>query len=120
YAPSAVERGAALVITERLLELNAPQIVVTHGLSALARLAEEVVFRVQQLGKLRIVAVTGSNGKTTTKNMLLHMLQEFGDTVAPIESFNNEVGMPITALRVTEDTEFLVSEMGASARGEIA
>src|SRR5690606_2771286 len=87
---------------------------------ALAVLAEAVVARVRAAGNLRIVGVTGSNGKTTTKNFLLRILSDEGETVAPIASFNNEVGAPLTMLRVTEQTRYLVCEFGASAPGEIA
>jgi UDP-N-acetylmuramoyl-tripeptide--D-alanyl-D-alanine ligase len=61
--------------------------------------------------------VTGSNGKTTTKNFLARILQDEGETIAPIASYNNEVGAPLTMLRITEDTRFLVCEFGASAPG---
>ncbi|MGB3414339.1 MAG: UDP-N-acetylmuramoyl-tripeptide--D-alanyl-D-alanine ligase [Microbacteriaceae bacterium] len=121
FAPGAASRGAALLIVEReLTELTQAQIVVSDGLVALAALAKNVLARVRAKGQVRVVAVTGSNGKTTTKNMLQQMLEVFGETVSPIESFNNEVGMPISVLKVTDTTEFLVVEMGASARGEIA
>ena len=119
FAPKAVERGAALCVVERELEVDAPQIVVADVVLALGALATEVVRRVRALGRLRIVAVTGSNGKTTTKNLLREIFSRRGSTVAPIASFNNEVGGPITFLRVDETTDTLVAEMGASAEGEI-
>jgi UDP-N-acetylmuramoyl-tripeptide--D-alanyl-D-alanine ligase len=120
FAPAAVEQGAALVVVEHPLELDAPQIVVDDTVDALGALATEVVDRVRALGNLRIVGVTGSNGKTTTKNLLRAVLERVGPTVAARASFNNEVGAPITMLELTEDTRFLVAEMGASAVGEIA
>lgn len=120
FAPAAVERGAALVVVEHPLELDAPQIVVDDTVDALGALATEVVGRVRTLGNLRIVGVTGSNGKTTTKNLLRAVLERVGPTVAARASFNNEVGAPITMLELTDDTRFLVAEMGASAVGEIA
>jgi len=94
----------------------------TAGFTGLRIVADatEVVRRVRARGRLRIVGVTGSNGKTTTKNLLREILTAQGDTVASRKSFNNEVGGPITALELTDDTEFLVAEMGASAVGEIA
>jgi UDP-N-acetylmuramoyl-tripeptide--D-alanyl-D-alanine ligase len=97
-----------------------PQIVVADTVDALGALATEVVARVRALGRLRIVGVTGSNGKTTTKNLLRAVLERVGPTVAARASFNNEVGAPITMLELTEDTRFLVAEMGASGVGEIA
>jgi UDP-N-acetylmuramoyl-tripeptide--D-alanyl-D-alanine ligase len=120
FASAAVDAGAALVIAERQLELAAPQIVVPDGVVALAALARLVVARVRSRGRLRMAAVTGSNGKTTTKNLLAAILAAEGPTVAPRESFNNHVGAPISMLGVDDDTAFLISEMGASHVGEIA
>lgn len=121
FAPQAVENGAALLVVERELpELaSVPQIVVADVVAALGALATEVVARVHAKGALRVVGITGSNGKTTTKNLLASILAPLGETVAPKESFNNEVGAPITMLRVTDATRFLVSEMGLSAPGAI-
>lgn len=120
FAPAAAEQGAAVLLVEHPLELTVPQIIVDDSVDALGALATEVVRRVRNLGRLRIVGVTGSNGKTTTKNLLRTVLERVGPTVAARASFNNEVGAPITMLELTENTEFLVAEMGASAVGEIA
>lgn len=119
FAPVAVENGAVLLIVQRELELPVAQIVVPDSVLALGALATEVIRRVQALGTLKIVGITGSNGKTTTKNLLRTILQNVGETVAPRGSFNNEVGAPITMLQVSETTRFLVAEMGASGIGEI-
>jgi len=120
FAASAVERGAALLIVERPLELPVPQIVVADATEALAALARTVVATVREGGRLRVVGITGSNGKTTTKNLLREILGRVGPTVASHASFNNEVGGPMTMLRIDHDTRFLVAEMGASAPGDIA
>ncbi|MEV1130641.1 UDP-N-acetylmuramoyl-tripeptide--D-alanyl-D-alanine ligase [Agromyces sp. NPDC049794] len=120
FAPAAADQGAALVVVEHPLDLAVPQIVVDDSVDALGALATEVVDRVRALGKLRIVGVTGSNGKTTTKNLLRAVLERVGPTVAARKSFNNEVGAPITMLELTPETQYLVAEMGASAVGEIA
>lgn len=120
FAGGAVDRGASLLVVERLLELEAPQLVVADGVVALADLARLVVARVRAAGTLRVAAVTGSNGKTTTKNLLRAVLEAEGPTVAPQGSFNNHVGAPISMLQVDDTTEFLVVEMGASHIGEIA
>lgn len=116
FAAAAADRGAALVIAERELELPVPVIVVESGVAALASLAREVVARVRALGRLEVVAVTGSNGKTTTKNLLRAILSAEGPTVAPEGSFNNHVGAPISMLRVDEQTRYLVVEMGGERR----
>ncbi|UWD84063.1 UDP-N-acetylmuramoyl-tripeptide--D-alanyl-D-alanine ligase [Curtobacterium flaccumfaciens] len=131
FVPAAVDAGAALVITPERVDTTAPQIVVTDGYEALAALAHEVVTRVRMStadrvdadgrpAPLRVVGITGSNGKTSTKNMLRTILEQHGATVAPEGSFNNHVGAPISMLRITYDTRYLVVEMGASGVGHIA
>lgn len=120
FAPQAVERGAALVLVDHELELDAPQLVVADVVDALGDLARTVIAKVREAGILRIVGITGSNGKTTTKNLLGTILSRVGQTVAPRASFNNEVGAPLTMLEVTDETRFLVAEMGASREGDIA
>ncbi|HNP15205.1 MAG: UDP-N-acetylmuramoyl-tripeptide--D-alanyl-D-alanine ligase [Cryobacterium sp.] len=120
FVQSAIDAGARAIIAERELPVDVPVIVVDDSLRALTDLARDVVARVRSRGKLRVVAVTGSNGKTTTKNMLREILGTAGSVVAPRESFNNEVGAPLSMLDITAETDFLVVEMGASAAGEIA
>lgn len=131
FVAAAIDAGAALVITPERVDTTAPQIVVADGYEALAALAHEVVTRVRMStadrvdadgrpAPLRVVGITGSNGKTSTKNMLRTILEQHGATVAPEGSFNNHVGAPISMLRVTYDTRYLVVEMGASGVGHIA
>ncbi|GAA2016100.1 UDP-N-acetylmuramoyl-tripeptide--D-alanyl-D-alanine ligase [Microbacterium ulmi] len=120
FVPAAAEAGAALAIVERHVDVDISQVVVADAVASLADLARFVVARVREDGDLRVVGITGSNGKTTTKNLLARILQDEGETVSPRASFNNEVGAPLTMLRVAESTRFLVSEFGASAPGEIA
>lgn len=120
FAPSAADRGAALLVVEHPLDLPVAQIVVADSVEALGALATEVVARVRAHGRLQIVGITGSNGKTTTKNLLRTILEGVGSTVASRKSFNNEVGGPITMLELEHDTRYLVAEMGASGVGEIA
>ncbi|PZF56448.1 UDP-N-acetylmuramoylalanyl-D-glutamate--2,6-diaminopimelate ligase [Curtobacterium sp. MCSS17_008] len=140
FVPDAAGAGAALVVTERAVDLpegsdtegtGTAQIVVADGYAALAALAHEVVSRVRassatrvdehgRPAPLRVVGITGSNGKTSTKNMLRTILEQHGATVAPQGSFNNHVGAPVSMLRITHDTRFLVVEMGASGTGHIA
>ncbi|MFC5501499.1 UDP-N-acetylmuramoyl-tripeptide--D-alanyl-D-alanine ligase [Lysinimonas soli] len=120
FASDAVDRGAALVVAERPLPLPVPVLVVENGVDALAALARLVVARVRSAGVMTVIGITGSNGKTTTKNLLRAVLETEGPTVAPAGSFNNQVGAPITMLQVDESTRFLIVEMGASGEGEIA
>ncbi|MDF2918601.1 MAG: UDP-N-acetylmuramoylalanyl-D-glutamate--2,6-diaminopimelate ligase, partial [Microbacterium sp.] len=120
FVPAAAEAGAALAVVEHLVDAEITQIVVADAVTALADLAREVVGRVRATGDLRVVGITGSNGKTTTKNLLARILEGEGPTVAPRASFNNSVGAPLTMLRVADDTRFLVSEFGADGSGQIA
>lgn len=120
FIGSAVDAGATLVITERPSDVAVDQIIVADAVVALGAFAAEVVTRVRALGTLRVIGITGSNGKTTTKNLLREILSEVGPTVAPRGSYNNEVGAPVTFLELTTDTQFLVAEMGASRIGDIA
>ncbi|GAD33402.1 UDP-N-acetylmuramyl pentapeptide synthase [Microbacterium sp. TS-1] len=119
FVPAAAEAGAALAIVEHLVDADITQIVVADAVTALADLAREVVGRVRATGDLRVVGITGSNGKTTTKNLLARILESEGPTVAPRASFNNSVGAPLTMLRVADDTRYLVSEFGADGSGQI-
>jgi UDP-N-acetylmuramoyl-tripeptide--D-alanyl-D-alanine ligase len=125
FVTSAVEAGAALVVVEHPFAaqqgstLPVPQVVVDDSVLALGHFATDVVARVRASGDLRVVGITGSNGKTTTKNLLRAILERVGETVAPRDSFNNEVGAPLTMLKLTPTTRFLVAEMGASGKGEI-
>ncbi|MCY7413823.1 MAG: UDP-N-acetylmuramoyl-tripeptide--D-alanyl-D-alanine ligase, partial [Salinibacterium sp.] len=124
FVDQAHEAGAAVAVVERELDVEIAQIVVTSSLVALSALAKDVLDRVRSDGRakgspLRVVAVTGSNGKTTTKNMLRGIFEAEGPTIAPRGSFNNEVGAPISILEVDYDTRFLVVEMGADSVGDV-
>ena len=119
FVESAVANGAAAVIVEHQVDTSVPQLVVKDSVLALGLLAKHVVAKVKALGELKVIGVTGSNGKTTTKNMLREVLSTAGSTIAPEESFNNEVGAPYSMLKVEENTKFLVVEMGAGGSGTI-
>jgi UDP-N-acetylmuramoyl-tripeptide--D-alanyl-D-alanine ligase len=115
YAAAAVSAGAAVVIAERDLP-GLPVVVVPDPVAALGRLAAAVLARVRPV---RVVAVTGSAGKTTTKDLAAGLLADIGRTVAAPGSYNTEIGLPLTVLRVEESTSFLVLEMGARGVGHI-
>ncbi|WP_337026916.1 Mur ligase domain-containing protein, partial [Microbacterium sp. LB16] len=82
FVGAAVEAGAVLAIVERVVDVPVSQIVVPDAVAALGLLAKDVVARVRARGDLRIVGITGSNGKTTTKNFLARILEDEGETVA--------------------------------------
>lgn len=121
FLESAKNLGAVGAIVERHVpEVDLPQIVVADSVEALGKLAKAVLAKVKAMGRLKVIGVTGSNGKTSTKNMLRAILSQFGNTIAPIESYNNEVGAPISVLKIDEETDFLVAELGAGGLGSIS
>jgi UDP-N-acetylmuramoyl-tripeptide--D-alanyl-D-alanine ligase len=114
FVGQAIASGAVAAIVTR--PVDAPSIEVADGFSALAALASAVVRR---LTGVTVVAVTGSTGKTSTKDLLAQLLERLGPTIAPPESFNNELGHPYTVLLSTVDTRFLVLETSARGIGHI-
>jgi UDP-N-acetylmuramoyl-tripeptide--D-alanyl-D-alanine ligase len=115
FAAAAVSAGAVAVLTSR--PAGVPALVVPDVQAALAPLARAVIDRLPQL---TTIAITGSSGKTTTKDLLAQVAERLGPTVAPAGSFNNELGHPLTVLRADEQTRYLVLELGARGRGHIA
>ncbi|GAA1920110.1 UDP-N-acetylmuramoyl-tripeptide--D-alanyl-D-alanine ligase [Streptomyces sodiiphilus] len=113
HAASAVEAGAALVLATR--PVGVPAVVVDDVTEALAALARHSVAALD----CTVVALTGSVGKTSTKDLIAQLLERIGTTVWTPGSFNNEIGMPLTALRAGPDTRHLVLEMGARGLGHI-
>ncbi|MEU7423958.1 UDP-N-acetylmuramoyl-tripeptide--D-alanyl-D-alanine ligase [Streptomyces sp. NPDC040750] len=113
YASQVVEAGAVAVLASR--PVGVPAIVVEDVQTALGALARHVVRR---LGAT-LVALTGSAGKTSTKDLIAQVLQRAAPTIYTPGSLNNEIGLPLTALSATEETKFLVLEMGARGIGHI-
>ena len=120
FLPDVAAVGVALaIVSEARTDLKLNQILVPDTVVALSLLAKYVLERLRPNG-LMVLGVTGSNGKTSTKNMLAAMLATAGETLSPQGSYNNEVGLPLTVLRLTESTKFLVLEYGAAGLGSIA
>lgn len=92
---------------------------VKDSVAALGELAKFVLAEIRKQTSLKVIGITGSNGKTTTKNMLRQVLSTAGKTIAPIESYNNEVGAPYSILQADLETKFLVVELGAGGPGSI-
>ncbi len=116
FASAAVASGAVVALTSRPLP-GLPCIVVDDTQEGFARLTRAVV---DALPGLAVVGITGSSGKTSTKDLLGTVLATAGPTVAPVGSYNSEVGVPLTVCRVERDTRFLVVEMGARGIGHVA
>jgi UDP-N-acetylmuramoyl-tripeptide--D-alanyl-D-alanine ligase len=114
FAEKAFEQGAALVISTRVIQ--GPCVVVRDVLAALGLLAKHIR---QLLPDLIVIGITGSQGKTTTKDLLGWILGLHGETISTHASYNNELGLPLTLLRCTKSTRFCILEMGARHPGDI-
>ena len=114
FAAGAVSGGAAAVLAQR--DTGVPAVVVADPEAALATLARHVLDTLRPT----VLAMTGSQGKTTVKDYLAHVLGQAGPTVATAGNLNNELGVPLTVLRTQADTRWLVVEMGARGVGHIA
>lgn len=117
FVRRALAAGAAASLVSR--PVTGPHVLVDDVVVALGRLARGVLDRLVPEG-LVVIGVTGSSGKTGTKDLLAQLLARAGHTVAPTGSLNNEIGVPLTALRAGPETQYLVVEMGARGAGHIA
>ena len=115
FAAAAIEKGAVAVLASR--PVGVPALITPDVPAALAALARAVT---DALPGLTIAGITGSVGKTTTKDLAAQLVERLGPTVAPYGSYNNEIGHPLTVLRVTEETRYLVLELSARGAGHIA
>jgi UDP-N-acetylmuramoyl-tripeptide--D-alanyl-D-alanine ligase len=115
FVDDALKNGAALSIVTK--QVPGPHILVQDVLSSLGSLAHHVR---NQIPGLKVIGITGSQGKTTTKDMLFSILAAEGESVAAEGSFNNDLGVPLTILRCKETTQFCITEMGARHGGDIS
>lgn len=115
FARSAIDAGAEFVLTN--LNLGLPSIVVDDVARALSKLAGYARTR---MNTCTFIAITGSQGKTTTKDLAGQVLSHAGEIVVPEGSLNNDLGVPLTILSCTESTKFCVIEMGARHIGDIS
>jgi UDP-N-acetylmuramoyl-tripeptide--D-alanyl-D-alanine ligase len=116
YIKQAEDSGAVAVLVCRQVETGLPVLQVTNVLTALGTLAR--YWREQN--PARVVGITGSNGKTTVKEMIASILRQQGAVLATDGNFNNELGLPLTIFRLEPSHDYAVLEMGASNPGDIA
>lgn len=116
FVAAAAQRGAAGAVVERAAETGVAQVIVRDAAAALAALAQAWRSRLDAT----VVGVGGSNGKTTTKEMLASILAAAGPTLATRGNLNNHLGVPLTVLRLAPAHRYAVIEMGANHPGEIA
>jgi UDP-N-acetylmuramoyl-tripeptide--D-alanyl-D-alanine ligase len=119
FAATAARAGAVAVLAARPIAgiPGVPVIVVRDVTVALGALARAVLDR---LPSATVVGITGSSGKTSTKDLTAAVVERLGATIAPAGSLNNELGLPLTVLRADESTKYLVLEMSARGIGHIA
>jgi UDP-N-acetylmuramoyl-tripeptide--D-alanyl-D-alanine ligase len=116
FITQAAERGAVAALVEKRISTQLPLILVPNTRKALEKLAENY----RKKFAIPIIGLTGSCGKTTTKEMIRAILSEIGPVLASEKSFNNDIGVPLTLLKLTKQYRFAVIEMGANHLGEIA
>ncbi|MDX7991656.1 UDP-N-acetylmuramoyl-tripeptide--D-alanyl-D-alanine ligase [Xenorhabdus littoralis] len=116
FAADVVKLGAGALLVSRCLEVDCPQVVVENPRLAMGKLAAWV----RQQSKARVVALTGSSGKTSVKEMTAAILRQRGNTLYTAGNFNNDIGVPLTLFRLTDEHQFAVIELGANHIGEIA
>ena len=115
FAPAAAAAGAVAAFATR--PVGVPALIVPDVAAALARLARAVADRIP--GCI-IAGITGSAGKTTTKDLAAQLVETLGPTISPHNSYNNDIGLPLTVLRATEHTRYLITELSARGPGHIA
>lgn len=116
FAAQAVEAGASALLVERELAIDVPQLIVTDSKQALGQLGHWV----HQQCQTPTIAITGSCGKTTVKEMVASILAAKGQVLFTAGNFNNDIGVPLTLLRSTAQDDYAVIELGANHIGEIA
>ncbi len=119
FAAAALANGAVAILGSRPLGDDVPAIVVPDVTTALARLAQAVASRLTGEHGLTVAGITGSSGKTSTKDLTAQVAEHLGATIAPEGSLNNELGLPLTVLRADAGTRFLILEMAARGVGHI-
>lgn len=115
FAKMAIENGATALMVDHPLNLGVPEIVVDETTKGLGQLAQ--AYRTHF--DIPLIALTGSCGKTGTKEMLAKILQQMGPTLATEGNYNNQYGLPLTLLKLKPEHQFAVIEMGTSGKGEI-
>ncbi|MDU5837476.1 MAG: UDP-N-acetylmuramoyl-tripeptide--D-alanyl-D-alanine ligase [Pantoea sp.] len=116
FAADAIASGAQALLVSKHLPFSVPQVVVADTRIAFGKLAAWV----RQQSKARVVALTGSSGKTSVKEMAAAILRECGETLYTAGNLNNDFGVPMTLLRLTKQHQYAVIELGANHQGEIA
>ncbi|MGP1955373.1 MAG: UDP-N-acetylmuramoyl-tripeptide--D-alanyl-D-alanine ligase [Arsenophonus sp. NC-PY1-MAG3] len=116
FAKEAATAGATALLVDRPLTIYCPQVIVKDARLAMGKLAAWV----RSQSKAKVIGLTGSSGKTSVKEMVAAILSQCGTTLFTAGNFNNDIGVPLTLFRLTEEHQYAVIEMGANHIGEIA
>ena len=116
FVDNAQRAGAVAAITNKPVDSDIPILVVDDTLAALTQLAQHHLSTIKPM----VIGITGSNGKTTVKNLLFNILNLQAPTLATRGNLNNHIGVPLTLLELTEHHQYAIIEMGANHLGEIA
>jgi len=115
FVPQALESGAACAVVQKKIDTDKPVLLVDDTIKALGELAKYV----RENSLYKVVAITGSAGKTTTKNIISHILNSKYKCFSSPKSYNNHIGVPLTILKAPQDSQILISELGSNHIGEI-
>ncbi|MCL1047478.1 UDP-N-acetylmuramoylalanyl-D-glutamyl-2, 6-diaminopimelate--D-alanyl-D-alanine ligase [Shewanella sp. 10N.286.51.B7] len=115
FAATAIENGAKALLVEHKLDVDIPQLIVKNSQKAMGAIGAYVRQQVNPYS----IALTGSNGKTTVKEIVATILSQHHKVLFTAGNFNNEIGVPLTLLRLAQEHEFGVFELGANHQGEI-
>lgn len=116
FIEQAIQAGAQALIVEEEMPCDLPQIIVANTRHALGAIAHYY----RSLSQALVIAVTGTNGKTSSKEMMAHIFASVAPTLSTIGNLNNDIGLPLTLLRLKAEHRYAVVEMGANHCGEIA
>jgi UDP-N-acetylmuramoyl-tripeptide--D-alanyl-D-alanine ligase len=116
YAYDAAMRGASALLVEHAVDVQLPQVIVADSVLALARIAANL----QRDRNTKVIAITGSNGKTSVKTLVQSIMQRAGNTYINPGNRNNEIGLPLAVMDAPDEADFAIYEMGAGKPGDIA
>ncbi|BAC24356.1 murF [Wigglesworthia glossinidia endosymbiont of Glossina brevipalpis] len=115
FIKESIKNGAVAVINARKVNINIPHLIVKNTIISLLRLSKWI----RENSKAKIIAITGSSGKTSVKEIIFNILNTFSNTIATKKNFNNNIGVPLTLLRLNKNHNFAIIEVGGNKFGEI-
>jgi len=115
FVNQVLESGAACAVVQKKIDTDKPVLLVDDTIAALGELARYV----RENSSYNVIAITGSAGKTTTKNIISHILKTKFKCFSSPKSYNNHIGVPLTILDAPQDSQILISELGSNHPGEI-